>query len=61
MIHLNEHEISWFNHNRHVLVLPEGSSPAAEIFTKHGVHGITQLHKAIVERSMEKIQALLDS
>tara|TARA_R100000008_G_scaffold44335_1_gene25786 strand:- start:459 stop:644 length:186 start_codon:yes stop_codon:yes gene_type:complete len=60
MIPLNEHEIAWFNHNRHELRVPEGSSPAAEIFTKHGVHGITLLHKAIIARDINKIQGLLD-
>ena len=44
MIPLNPHELSWFNHNRYELSLPKGSSPAAEIFTKHGVHGITLFH-----------------
>ena len=60
MIPLNEHELSWFNHHRHELRLPRRSSPAAEIFTKCGVHGITQFHKAIIARDIKKIQALLD-
>ena len=60
MIPLNEHELSWFNHHRHELTLPNGSSPAAEIFTKRGVHGIAQFHKAIIARDIKKIQELLD-
>jgi len=60
MIPLNPHELSWFNHNRHQLSLPKGSSPAAEIFIKRGVHGITLFHKAIIARDINKIQGLLD-
>ncbi len=60
MIRLNEHELSWFNHHQHLLSIPEGTSAAAEIFTKYGVHGIPKFHKAIVARSVEKIQRLLD-
>ena len=60
MIRLNHHELSWFNHNVHLLNIPEGTSAAAEIFTCKGVHGIAQLHKAIVARNMKKIQELLD-
>jgi hypothetical protein len=61
MIRLNEHELSWFNHNRQGLRLPKGSSPAAEIFIRHGVHGIAKFHHAITSRNIERIQALLDS
>ena len=61
MIRLNEHELSWFNHNRQGLRLPKGSSPAAEIFIRHGVHGIAKFHRAIMSRDIGKIQSLLDS
>ena len=54
MIRLNEHELSWFNHNRQDLRLPKGSSPAAEIFVRHGVH-------AIMSGDIGKIQSLLDA
>ena len=60
MIRLNAHELSWYNHNVHLLNIPEGTSAAAEIFTSKGVHGLAQLHKAIVSRSIKKIQELLD-
>ena len=61
MIRLNHHELTWFNHNNHLLDIPEGTSAAAEIFVRKGVHGITQFHKAIVARNINKIQELLDS
>jgi len=61
MIPLNQHEMAWFNHNRQALQLPEGSSVAAEIFTKKGVHGIAKLHRAIIARDINQIQKLLDS
>ena len=61
MIRLNEHELSWFNHHRHELRLPKGSSAASEIFIKRGVHGIAQFHKAIIARDIGKIQELLDA
>ena len=61
MIRLNDHELAWFNHNAHQLSIPEGPSAAAEIFTRMGVHGIAQFHKAIVARNIKKIQELLDS
>ena len=61
MIRLNAHELSWFNHNVHLLNIPEGTSAAAEIFTRKGVHGIAQFHKAIVARDLKKIQELLDN
>ncbi len=51
MIRLNHHELTWFNHNNHLLDIPEGTSAAAEIFVRKGVHGITQFHKAIVARN----------
>ena len=60
MIRLNEHEMAWFNHNSHLLTYPEGSSPAAEIFIRKGVHGIAKFHKAIISRSLKRIQALID-
>ena len=61
MIRLNEHELSWFNHNAHLLNVPEGTSVAAEIFVRKGVHGISLFHKAIVARNIKKIQELLDN
>lgn len=51
MIPLNAHELSWYNHNQHLLNIPEGTSAAAEIFTRKGVHGIAQFHKAIIART----------
>jgi len=61
MIRLNEHEISWFNHNISLLRFPKESSPAAEIYSRHGVDGIARFHRAIVNRNIEAIQNLLDS
>lgn len=61
MIPLNSHELSWFNHNAHQLSIPEGTSAAAEIFTRMGVHGIAKFHKAIIARDINKIQRLLDN
>ena len=61
MIPLNAHELSWYNHNQHLLNIPEGTSAAAEIFTRKGVHGIAQFHKAIIARDINKIQRLLGS
>jgi hypothetical protein len=61
MIPLNRHEMSWFNHNLQALRLPEGSSVAAEIFIRKGVHGIAKLHRAIIARDLNQIQKLLDS
>mgnify|MGYP003130458973 CR=1 len=61
MIRLNEHEISWFNHNVHLLKFPEGSSPAAEIYSRHGIDGVSRFHKALVQRNLHAVQDLLDS
>lgn len=61
MIRLNANEISWFNHNSHRLSVPAGTSAAAEIFARKGVHGIAQFHKAIIARDLNKIQELLDN
>jgi hypothetical protein len=60
MTPLNQHEISWFNHNRQHLTFEGDSSPASVIYTAMGVHGIAQLHQAIIQRSLRQIQDLLD-
>jgi len=61
MIPLNEHELSWLNHNRHLLNVPKDSSIAAEVFVAKGVEGVARLHKAIIARDIKKIQRLLDN
>ncbi len=61
MICLNSHELAWYNHNQHLLNIPEGTSAAAEIFVRSGIGGISQFHRAIVARDINKIQQLLDS
>ena len=60
MTPLNEHEIAWFNQNRHNLNHEAGSSPASVIYAAMGVHGIAQFHQAIIQRSVSQIQDLLD-
>ena len=61
MIRLNENEIYWLNRNQSSLNFEGNSSPAAEIYVKHGVNGLAAFHEAIVARDLTKIQQLLDS
>jgi hypothetical protein len=61
MIPLNQYEIAWLERNLVELNMPEGSSVAAEVYTNHGLDGVAKLHKAIIGRSIRKIQNLLDS
>ena len=60
MVKLWADDLAWFNHALPNLNIKAGTTPAAEIFVTQGVHGIAQLHKAIKDRDIEKIQSIID-
>jgi len=62
MVRLNRHDMQWFNHNALPnLRIPNGSTPAAEVFTATGVAGLARLHEAIRARDINKIQRMIDN